>query len=178
MKHLFLFCRNLCDKIKWHVITSSKGKIHMGQVYRYLSEIYRQACHNDSMKKYYWTSLVKVRNINLCERLINNLLIQCFPHTTNMQQMTAKKSTENTENLNKWKINYWVYLKTLWQQEKFLIMMNFSLSDNIFKWLLQRHQKSSSSEYLELYNKNLKCFQTPQKRFVYSAWFQCMFHFR
>ena len=44
-----------------------------------------------------------------------------------------------TENLYKWKYNYWIEFKTLWQMEKLLFINYFS----IFKGLLQCHQKVS-----------------------------------
>ena len=50
------------------------------------------------------------------------------------------------ENLYKWKFDYWIKLKTLWQKEKLLIMSNFSFCHNVFKsHLLQMRQKASSS---------------------------------
>ena len=56
-----------------------------------------------------------------------------FPHTSNLQQTTLKRSGQNTENSYEWKHNYWIYLKTLRQQKKLLIMSNFLFCHIVFK---------------------------------------------
>ena len=47
------------------------------------------------------------------------------------------------ENLNKFKSNYWIQLKTLWQKVKLLMMSNFCFGQNIFNSCLpQRRLKT------------------------------------
>ena len=50
---------------------------------------------------------------------------------------------KHTEKLYKCRHNYWKELKTLWQKEKLLVLINFSFRRNVFKsCLLQRRQKA------------------------------------
>ena len=55
-----------------------------------------------------------------------------------------KHTHKNMETFFKWKYNYKIVLKKLWQMEKLFMMSNFSICQDVFRSrLLQRWQKAS-----------------------------------
>ena len=74
-----------------------------------------------------------------------DLFFNPFPHTINRLWNYQVKNIENLYKLIKWKYDYWIELKSLWQIEKLLIMSSFSICHHNFKSrLLQRRQKVST----------------------------------
>ena len=71
------------------------------------------------------------------------LLLNPFPHTTNLKQMTLKTSRQKYK--NSLKVNIYL-LKTSWKYwNKLLIMSNFVFFQNVLKnYLLQMHQNACS----------------------------------
>ena len=92
--------------------------------------------------------LAKIRIINMVwdcffPKLFMMMYYPC-PKTTLSSSQLWKPLGKTMENIYKGKFKYEKELKTSWQNEKLLIMSNFSLPHNVFKMhLLQRLQKTS-----------------------------------
>ena len=139
---------------------------YSGTLYSHISEAINQLISKRcvalfSTSRQYWTELTFCGKINMYLHIFSQRL-NPFTHTTNLQQTLYHFFfiLDSVENLNKWKNNYLLNLRMLWQKVKLLIMSNVSIFHNVFKSCMLKMCQSTSvcREMLTRCVNNSPCF--------------------